>query len=646
MKLAKRVIVLLTLLALSGCAPEVAPPAPRGRDMVFEGAVVERLKSINPAAVPVFQRATEAGDRLDLEAARAGYLETLALAPDFPDALRRLSAAESRLGQIEPAIAHARRAVAIDRSGYNLSALAEALSASKQSDAVKEALPLAQEGARLNPDDAFAQAILLQAAVAARDSKLIRQSDADLLRLAPEHPTARAVAGLLAAEDGDWERAESELLAARSLGMPAESIQEILDQGVTTQARLRRALRYGGLAILAWLAGIVALFALGATLSRLTVRALERPDGGIAESAQSVPRFVRRLYRLTIILASVYFYVSIPFVVLIVIVATAGGVLLILSLGLIPMQLLTIVVVFGLYTLIGIGRSIFVRLPAPDLGRRVAPEEAPALWAISREVADHMGTRPADIIAISPGAGVAVLEEGSMLQKARGNGKRCLVVGMAAFDGLTQTQFKAILAHEYGHFLNRDTSGGRLALQVEASIERMAESLIHARQNYRLNPAWLFLNGFIRIFKRITQGASRLQEALADRAAALAYGGQTCIDGLTQAIRQMERFYIHAQYSLDREAELRLGLSNIYQEPTLPDALQTKADGQIKEELERATGPYDSHPAPRERIRYLRQFSDMAHMIRNDTPALDLLLDPKALQIEMTRKLSARTSGG
>ena len=89
-----------------------------------------------------------------------------------------------------------------------------------------------------------------------------------------------------------------------------------------------------------------------------------------------------------------------------------------------------------------------------------------------------------------------------------------------------------------------------------------------------------------------------------------------------------------------------MGLSNLYQEPILPDALQTKADGQIKEELERATGPYDSHPAPREQIRYLRQFSDVTYMNRDDTPALDLLLDPKALQIEMTRKLSASTSGG
>jgi hypothetical protein len=39
------------------------------------------------------------------------------------------------------------------------------------------------------------------------------------------------------------------------------------------------------------------------------------------------------------------------------------------------------------------------------------------------------------------------------------------------------------------------------------------------------NPAWWFATGFYRIFLRVSQGAARLQEILADRRAAEAYGG-------------------------------------------------------------------------------------------------------------------------
>ena len=82
---------------------------------------------------------------------------------------------------------------------------------------------------------------------------------------------------------------------------------------------------------------------------------------------------------------------------------------------------------------------------------------------------------------------------------------------------MTQGQFKAILAHEYGHFSNRDTAGGDLARWVRASIYRMAYNLAVSGQARWYNPAWLFINGFHRGFLRITQGASRLQEILADR---------------------------------------------------------------------------------------------------------------------------------
>jgi Zn-dependent protease with chaperone function len=53
---------------------------------------------------------------------------------------------------------------------------------------------------------------------------------------------------------------------------------------------------------------------------------------------------------------------------------------------------------------------------------------------------------------------LAVYEKGSYLQRMRDRGRRVLVPG-SVLTGLLDS-FKAIFAHEYGHFQNRDTVGG------------------------------------------------------------------------------------------------------------------------------------------------------------------------------------------
>ena len=47
-------------------------------------------------------------------------------------------------------------------------------------------------------------------------------------------------------------------------------------------------------------------------------------------------------------------------------------------------------------------------------------------------------------------------------------------------EGFQLRPFKAVLAHEYGHFSNRDTAGGGLALQVRRSLGAFATTLAQA----------------------------------------------------------------------------------------------------------------------------------------------------------------------
>jgi Zn-dependent protease with chaperone function len=607
------------------------------RDPVVEQEITGRLATINPAAVPIFQEATRAMDAGDLTAAKQGYERVLQLAPGFPDAMRRLSYVEGELGNVEAAVQWARQAYAAQDSPYNREALARALLATEKRDQAAEALTHIQAAAQALPDDASINLTLLHAGLANEDMAAIRQASTTLVRVLPQHPLGHFIAGLVAAQDGQWEKAEQELLLSQKLGMPAEDVQKALDDGIASQARLYRSLRWGAYGIVGWLAGLVVLFLVGMVLSRLTLAAAHRVQPAAQFRLGGAERLVRTLYRIVIAIASLYFYLSIPLLILVVVAITAGIFYLFLVIGRIPVRLAILVGLAALYTLYAVVRSIFTRVKETEPGRPLPRAEAPQLWSLAEEVAERVGTRPVDAIYVTPGAEIAVTERGSLLKKLRGAGQRCLIVGLGVLSGLTQGQLKAILAHEYGHFSNRDTAGGNLALQVQVSMHRMAYGLAVKGQAHWLNPAWLFVYGFNHIFLRITLGASRLQEILADRYAAMAYGVNNFVDGLTHIVRQSLTFDMQVVHELETAVAQRRSLQNLYNLPVLETSSQReRLETKLSEVLSRPTSPYDSHLAVRERIALLQQLEVADTGEENPAPAWSLLPNAATLQTEMT----------
>ena len=69
-------------------------------------------------------------------------------------------------------------------------------------------------------------------------------------------------------------------------------------------------------------------------------------------------------------------------------------------------------------------------------------------------------------------------------------------------------------------------------------------------QAHRLNVAFDFLRIYHFIFRRISHGATRLQEVLADRVAALMYGPVAFEEGLTHVVRQSVESH-HLAFSLN-----------------------------------------------------------------------------------------------
>jgi Zn-dependent protease with chaperone function len=162
--------------------------------------------------------------------------------------------------------------------------------------------------------------------------------------------------------------------------------------------------------------------------------------------------------------------------------------------------------------------------------------------------------------------------------------------------------FKAILAHEYGHFSNRDTAGGGFALSVRRSLLTFIVGLAQSGHATPWNPAWWFAIGFYKIFLRVSQGASRLQEILADRRAAEAYGGLAFANGLKHVIACDLRFEDHVNAEIGKALKEKLPLQNLWSPPlsgTDPKLLEAA--------LVREPSPYDSHPSPRDRIRWVEK---------------------------------------
>jgi Zn-dependent protease with chaperone function len=290
-----------------------------------------------------------------------------------------------------------------------------------------------------------------------------------------------------------------------------------------------------------------------------------------------------------------------------------------------------------LYTLVAIVRALTARARDSDPGRPLPREEEPALWGLADEVAERVGTRPVDAIYVTPGANVAVTERGSLLEKLRDRGQRCLIVGLGALPGMSQAWFRAILAHEFGHFSGRDTAGGNLARRVRLAIHHMAFTLAVNGQARWHNPAWLFVSGYNRIFLRITLGASRLQEILADRTAALAYGAQNLSDGLKHIIRQAAAFDASVNHQVKLATQHHTELPNLYLPAELPLPVRGEVNDRVAKELSRPTAAYDSHPSPQDRFRLLSRLGTAGDGEEGEAgPVWDLLGDPEALQDEMT----------
>ncbi|MGA2595132.1 MAG: M48 family metallopeptidase, partial [Bryobacteraceae bacterium] len=121
--------------------------------------------------------------------------------------------------------------------------------------------------------------------------------------------------------------------------------------------------------------------------------------------------------------------------------------------------------------------------------------------------------------------------------------RRVMGLGLPLMQILTVAQFRAVLAHEFGHYYGGDTRLGPWVYRTRATMVRtlmnLASPSAPLRALTRIAVARLAhylvvagLNAYWTLFLRATQMVSRRQESRADELACWVAGSEALIDGL------------------------------------------------------------------------------------------------------------------
>ena len=617
-------------------------PATAGTSLFkWDPSLEARYEAEVPTEVERF-RAASAAQRADQpEVAEKAFREVLAVYPKHGPTLWRL--ARLALGRHDraEAIALARRAVEAKPGPASRTTLADVLMAGKpEESALVEVDGLLAEAGREASTDrekTYVAASLVQLALVRNNLPAFRDAVAVLRQAAPGETPTHYFSALDLATSDDLEGADRELDLAVAGGLPAAEAQRLRDQfGITRQKEIWSWAKLGGVLLAAWLVTLLLIYAVGSLLSHGTLQAIERFGGRDSDQLRARTGALRAWYKRTIGFAAVYYFLSIP-VVIAVVLLLAGGILLgFLMLGHIPIKLILIVAVVALVSVWSMLKSLVIRRqPDEDPGRVLTEREAPALLAELREVAQKVGTRAVDSVYLTVGTDMAVIERGSMSERLRDRGKRSLILGLGLLPGFTRSQFRSVLAHEYGHFSNRDTAGGNTSMVVQASLMRSIIGIARGGGAAWYNPAWLFLRGFYLLFLRVTLGASRLQEVMADHFAALAYGAAAFRDGLTHVVRRTLEFSKSVDVLVAQAQQQRRALVSVYAAPE--GGLQiAELDAAFQERMNDKGSPYDSHPPPAQRLAWVSRMEVAAEGSSDEGPVWELFPDRSALEAEMT----------
>ncbi len=291
------------------------------------------------------------------------------------------------------------------------------------------------------------------------------------------------------------------------------------------------------------------------------------------------------------------------------------------NLGRIPIILIIVLVIVVIGSFWAILKGFFGSKKRNVFGIQLKREAQPQIWQLCDKVAREVETKTVDEIFLSPQPGIGVHLSGGLFSMLFGRTKRTLTIGMPSISALSISEMEAILAHEYGHFSNKDTAWNSLTFTMAAALHNAllampspwnAGGSIWMIVTSALNPALWVLKGYELLFSVVTAGFSRMREVFADRTAIALYGQQNFCDGLLKVARNDHIFvsYFHPEMlrMLTEEKKMYVNVfDSMAQTLVFNDAARlADINKSIISNEHRST--FDSHPLLKDRLSYARYF--------------------------------------
>ncbi len=259
-------------------------------------------------------------------------------------------------------------------------------------------------------------------------------------------------------------------------------------------------------------------------------------------------------------------------------------------------------------------------------GPLLTPSANPKLFEIIAEIAKGTGQQMPDHVYLTYDFNAGVAERGG----AGGfGGNRIMALGLPLLQEVNISQFKAIIAHEFGHYYHGDTSLGSRIYRIHAAIERTISGLQNNHSIMQLPFKW-----YGKKILKITSGVSRSQEFMADRLSATLVGKDVVIGALETSAMKGAAFegYWCDEFTPMVESGLLPPFLEGFSRYLKMNTVQKKMTEAIQEELKKTKADeYDSHPTIKERLNAIIALKYDSGKI-DPAPAIDLIEDPERLE--------------
>src|SRR5438132_4654028 len=264
-------------------------------------------------------------------------------------------------------------------------------------------------------------------------------------------------------------------------------------------------------------------------------------------------------------------------------------------------------------------------------GPRLEPASQPELFSVLSDIATATEQEmPWEVFLVGDPNAFVTRRGGLMGIGSR----RVMGIGLPLLQKLTIPQFRAVIAHEFGHYHGGDTALGPWIYRTREAINRTLSILAGKLSGLHKPFLW-----YGRLFMRVTQSISRAQESAADLLAARVGGARNAIDALLAVQRSAAVFDVYWDtevipvLSHGFRPPIAAGLTHFMDQEQIATQLREAIEKDLKEGK---SDPFDSHPPLRERIASLEPLADDA--ASEDAPlASTLIRGMDAVELNLLR---------